>query len=218
MARLSVELQRFLFAEARPDRVKLSDILALAQERAFGFLFALIALPSALPVPATGYSIPFAVVIFILAIQLVAGSTRPWLPARLLNASLELETVQGLAKGGLPWLQRFEALARPRLTYVCASNIGQRAIGIFVALMAISMMIPIPGTNTLPAIGICVTGLGLIEDDGILTLVGLLICLLGATLTTLILLVGREAIRALVEFVRSGLGGGGGSEQLPADP
>ncbi len=210
MAKLSVELQRYLFAEERADRVKLSDILALAQERIFGFLFVLIALPSALPVPATGYSIPFAVVIFLLAAQLVAGSTRPWLPPRLLNASLQLETVQGFAKGGLPWLQRFESFARPRLSYVCASGIGQRVIGLAVALMAVSMMIPIPGTNTLPAIGIFVTGLGLVEDDGILALLGLVICLMGATLTTLILFVGKEAIEAAIEIIKGWLGGGDG--------
>ena len=218
MARLSVELQRFLFEEERPERVKLSDILALAQERIFGFLFVLIALPSALPVPAAGYSIPFAVVIFLLAAQLIAGSKRPWLPPRLLNGSLKLETVRGFAKGGLPWLRRFEAIARPRLTYVCASSVGQRVIGTAIALMAISMMIPIPGTNTLPAIGICVTGLGLVEDDGILALLGLLICLMGATLTALIIFLGKEAIEAAIEFIKGWLGSNGSEPPVsPAD-
>nr|WP_245894793.1 exopolysaccharide biosynthesis protein [Nostoc cycadae] len=35
-------------------------------------------------------------------------------------------------------------------------------IGIAIALMSISMMIPIPGTNILPAMGIFVTGFGLL--------------------------------------------------------
>ena len=218
MARLSAELQRFFFEEERQPQVKLNDVLALAQERIFGFLFVLIALPSALPVPAAGYSIPFAIVIFLLAAQLVAGSKRPWLPPRLLNASVKLEVAQGFAKGGIPWLKRFEAIARPRLKFVCMSGAGQRLIGIAIALMAISMLIPIPGTNTLPAIGIVLTGLGLVEDDGILALFGLVVCLAGATLTTLIIWFGKEAIEAAIGFVKAWFSGGGSPEVTPEIP
>ncbi|BBD57245.1 hypothetical protein NIES2109_00100 [Nostoc sp. HK-01] len=52
-------------------------------------------------------------------------------------------------------------------------------IGIAIALMSISMMIPIPGTNTLPAMGIFVTGFGLLEDDGAISLGGLVLSLMG---------------------------------------
>jgi len=56
-------------------------------------------------------------------------------------------------------------------------------IGGAIALMAASMMIPIPGTNTLPAIGVFVTGLGLLEDDGVIGLAGLALCSIAAILT-----------------------------------
>ena len=61
MARLSVELNRYFFEEDRSSDIKLIDILELAGERVFGFLFVILALPSALPVPAPGYSIPFGI-------------------------------------------------------------------------------------------------------------------------------------------------------------
>lgn len=80
MARLSNELQRFFFEEERPSQVKLADILLLAGERIFGFLFVILSLPSALPVPAPGYSVPFGILIFLLAMQLLVGSKSPWLP------------------------------------------------------------------------------------------------------------------------------------------
>ncbi|MEM9505132.1 MAG: exopolysaccharide biosynthesis protein, partial [Cyanobacteria bacterium P01_E01_bin.43] len=65
MARLSAELETFFFDESRNEQVTLADILALAGERTFGFLFVLLAFPSALPVPAPGYSIPFGIVMFL---------------------------------------------------------------------------------------------------------------------------------------------------------
>ena len=205
MAKLSVELNRYFFEEERTSKVTLAEILSLAGERTFGFLFVLISIPSALPLPAAGYSIPFAIVIFILAIQLVIGRHRPWLPAKIMNSSIELKIAQGFLKAAIPWLRRIEALTQPRLTYICTSLPGQIFIGIAIALMSISMMIPIPGTNTLPAIGIFVTGFGLLEDDGVISLVGLVLCLLGATLSISILVAVVWGGSSLLDVIREQL-------------
>ena len=118
MARLSAELHRFFFETEQPSTVTLVDILGIAQERVFGFLFVLLALPSALPVPAPGYSIPFGVVLFLLAMQLITGAQRPWVPRRFAKHPLQLQQVQGILRKGLPWLKRIEAITRPRYTPV----------------------------------------------------------------------------------------------------
>jgi hypothetical protein len=202
VSKLSVELQRHFFAEELAPQVTLANILDLAGERTFGFLFVLLALPSALPVPAPGYSTPFGILLFILAVQLIFGAKRPWFPQKWLNRPIELKTVQGFLKGGIPWLQKIELVSRPRLSYVCTSFPGRIIIGSTIALMAISMMIPIPGTNTLPAMGIFVTGFGLLDDDGAISLGGLVLCVMGATLTSLILIFGYEAVKGGIQFIR----------------
>ncbi len=106
MAKLSVELNRYFFAEARAEKVTLADILNLTEERIFGFLLAILSLPSALPVPAPGYSIPFGIAIFFLAIQLIIGRDCPWLPEKMLKGSMKLETVQKFVKMGTPWIRK----------------------------------------------------------------------------------------------------------------
>lgn len=201
MARLSTELNRYFFEEVSKSQVSLKEILTLAGERTFGFLFVVLALPSALPIPAPGYSTPFGIVMFLLAVQLVAGRTRPWMPEGWNHKQFDLVSVQKIVKAGTPWLRRLEAVSRPRLTPVCTSLVGRTVLGIAIALMSISMMIPIPGTNTLPAMGIFVTGFGLLDDDGIISLGGLVLCVLGGTLTTLILLFGYEAVKTGIEFM-----------------
>ncbi|MGM3309284.1 exopolysaccharide biosynthesis protein [Anabaena sp. WFMT] len=206
MAKLSNELQRYFFEEERPEKVTLADILLLAKERIFGFLLVILSLPSALPVPAPGYSTPFGVLIFLLAIQLIAGAKTPWLPPKMFNHPLQLSTVQGFLKAGLPWLRRIEAIARPRLSYVCTTLPGRITIGSAIALMAISMMIPIPGTNTLPAMGIFVTAFGLSEDDGAISLGGLVLCVMGAILTTSILFALMWGGSSLLDVIKTWLG------------
>ncbi|WP_036484817.1 exopolysaccharide biosynthesis protein [Myxosarcina sp. GI1] len=205
MAKLSVELNRYFFEEARGEKVSLGDIFALTEERIFGLLFVILALPSALPVPAPGYSIPFGIAMFFLAIQLILGRDRPWLPEKIIKGSMPLTTVQKFITKGTPWLRRIEALTTPRLTYICTSPGGKVLIGVAIALMSISMMIPIPGTNTLPAMGIFVTGLGLFEDDGIISLIGLLVCALGATLSISIFIAIIWGGSSLLDIIRESL-------------
>jgi len=207
MARLSKELQRYFFEEERPDDITLCDILELAGERTFGFLLVLLALPSALPIPAPGYSTPFGFVIFLLAVQLMAGSTRPWLPERVNRFAIALPKAQAFVKAGIPWLQRIEVLSRPRLTPLCTSRLGRILLGSIIALMACSMMLPIPLTNTLPAIGVFITGFGLLDDDGAISLAGLVICLLALTLTTSVLIFGVAVVKEAIGLLKQGMSG-----------
>jgi hypothetical protein len=201
MAKLSVELNRYFFErqEERPTQVTLAEILSLAGERVFGFLFIILSLPSALPIPAPGYSIPFGILMFLLAIQLISGAKLPWLPPKMLKGSMKLETVQNFLKKGLPWLQKIEAISKPRMTSICTSVLGRFVIGLAIALMSISMMIPIPLTNTAPALGIFVTAFGLQEDDGFITLAGLSLCVIAGTLSTLILIIAIQFITIAIE-------------------
>jgi len=205
MAKLSVELERYFFQEERQPEVTLVDILDLTEERIFGFLLVILSLPSALPLPAPGYSIPFGILLFILALQLILGRQNPWLPEKMRKGSMPLEKVQGVVKAGIPWLRRIEALTKPRMTYICTSLPGRVVIGVAIALMAIFMMIPVPGTNTLPAMGIFVTGFGLIEDDGSIALAGLIVCGLGATLSISILIAVIWGGSSLLDVIKGSL-------------
>lgn len=205
MARLSSELQRTFIDNEHPPHVTLQELLALAEERVFGVLFVLLALPSALPVPAPGYSVPFGIMIFLLAVQLITGSKQPWFPQKFTTHPIALSTVQGILKKALPWLKRIEAITRPRFLPICTSIPGRIVVGCILALMGISMMIPIPGTNTVPAIGIFVTGFGLLEDDGAISLGGLVISLFGAAITISILVAFIWGGSSLLELIKGWL-------------
>ena len=124
-----------------------------------------------------------------------------------MKGSIKLETVQKFLEKGLPWLRKLEALTHPRMTYICTSLPGRVVIGVAIALMSIFMMIPIPGTNTLPAIGIFVTAFGLEENDGFISLGGLVICLIAGSMSTLIIFLGKEVIEGIVDLIKWSLSG-----------
>lgn len=219
MAKLSAELQRYFLdapsltptpheTEAASvstpgSDVTLKELLTLGGERTFGFLFVLLSLPSALPVPAPGYSIPFGIVMLLLAVQLIIGRAQPWLPESWLDKGFARTKVAGFITKGLPWLQKIEAVSRPRLSIICTSPVGRLVLGVAIALMSTCMMIPIPGTNTLPAIGIFVIGFGLLDDDGAISLAGLTLCTLAVGLVASIVVLGAEVVDQGKDWVKS---------------
>jgi hypothetical protein len=187
MSRFSVDLKAFFFSDTTPERVRLEEVLRLGDERIFGFLLAVFAFPNALPIPHFGLSIPFGLVLAFFSVQLLLGKHRPWLPPRLNNVLVKRDRIRKFLNLGLPWIERLEAIAKPRYSTICTTVLGRLLIGSVSLIASSVMLIPIPGTNILPAIGLFVTGIGLLEDDGLVCLVGLGISLLSAGVGGLIL-------------------------------
>ncbi len=192
MARLSVELQRFFLSTNGPDEpdsrltVTSNEILEVTGERTFGFLFVLLSLPAALPIPAGGYGLFWGGVIFLLAIQLIAGAEQPWLPKTIRKRKFERKDFQNIVRKAMPGLQRIEVVSSPRLTPVCTSRLGRAAIGCAIALMALLILLPMfSAPHALPALGIFVTGFGLLNDDGAISLVGMVFCVIAALTSSL---------------------------------
>ncbi len=156
-----------------PDAaVTLGTVLDRISEKGFGLLLLCLALPSALPIPAPGYSTPFGVLIVLVAVQMVAGRQTVWLPEkarrRLLPGTFRLKMVAA-ASG---FLRKTEHLIRPRWPLFTGRN-ASRLLGLLVLLMGLLMILPIPLTNTAPAMVIFLIGVGLSQRDGLLCSLGL---------------------------------------------
>lgn len=193
---LTDELRKLLTREHSADGVTLGEVFGRIGDRGFGLLLLVLSLPSALPVPAPGYSTPFGILLFILALQMIYGRRTPWLPARAAGMRLKGRFVEGM----LSFLEKFfgkvEFLIKPRLRWV-GSRGGLVFLGLLVLIMAGLMILPIPLTNTAPAFVIFLIGVGLSEEDGVF-------CLLAAVLGVL-----ATAVYALVLylFFRFGIAG-----------
>jgi len=151
-------------------------------ERGFGFVLMILALPAALPIPAPGYATPFGMVLAILGLQLAKGRRTPWLPKRLSALPLRYSIVAFSVRNARIPLRFAEWLVRPRLQAL-SNNPGIRfGTGLGVFVLALMMCIPVPLTNTAPSFVIFILAAGLIEEDGLVLLVGLLLAPLAATL------------------------------------
>ena len=173
------ETLQSILDEERTQGLSIGEIVDTVEDKGFGLLFILLALPSAIPLPAVGYSTPFGICIAIIAIQMLIGRTKVGLPGRLRKIRLPLKFTQKMSHFSLLLLKKIEWFIKPRFFWI-HTKAGHAALSIAVLIMAFFMMIPFPGTNTLPAISIFVIGVGIAEEDGLIAIAATLLSIIAA--------------------------------------
>lgn len=159
-----------LAEDAESDSVTLDWILGQLHERAFGLFLLVLALPCCIPFL---YGIPqiVALPLMFVSAQILFGRTSPWLPGRLGARKVSKASLQSLAERAKPWLEKVEAISRPRLGLLTRPPID-RIFGVALVLFSASILVPLPGTNTVPGIAVVIVAMGLLQRDGILVLGG----------------------------------------------
>ena len=155
---------------AGPDGALIGDIVDQLDERAFGLLILLFAIPCL--VPGLPGAQVIAIPIFLLALQMALGSQEVWLPKRALEARVKsawIESIADFADKRLRWTTVF---SKPRLTFL-ASGLVERLVGAICAVASVTIMLPI--TNTIPSLAITLIAVGLLQTDGLFTLAGSLL-------------------------------------------
>ncbi|MGB0409364.1 MAG: exopolysaccharide biosynthesis protein [Opitutales bacterium] len=180
-------------------------------EKGFGLLLIVLSLPSALPVPAPGYSTPFGIVIGLIALQMMLGRQTLWIPEKLKRVRIKPSVAQTMLGAAVRFLKKIECFIRPRQRWI-RSYPGQAGLALVVLIMACLMMLPIPLTNTLPAMVIFLIAIGLSEEDGLLATgafgIGLLAVLLYSGIIYVLLTQGPEAIDGIRDWIKARLGMG----------
>ena len=170
--RFSQDLRRLAqqFAN-RPAR--LSEILDATRGRGFYLLLVLIGLPFLTPIPLPGFSAPFGLLVVLIGARLAFGQ-QPWLPETLLRRRLParfIARVLAVASRVVRWL---EVLLRPRLRFLHEQWIYRRIAGTLIMLSGLLLVLPlpIPLTNSLPALTVVLLAAGATERDGLFFLAG----------------------------------------------
>lgn len=163
------------------DRLTVGDIVAVLRDRAFALLVVLLGLPNCLPMPPP---IPLVcgLLLLLVAVQIAAGMSAPWLPRRLLGRSIARQDVERAVRRAVPVLQRLERWSRPRMR-VFESALGMRGMGLALLTLAMALIVAAPIIGQIPlGLAVCLVGLGLVERDGVVVIAGLVIGAIGVAL------------------------------------
>ena len=185
MAHKRVSLVLRAVIETAPgDTISVREIIEAFGERAFGFVIILFSLPNCIPAP-PGMNSVFGLPVLLFAVQLALGFKKPWLPRRILDKRFRVATFRRIIDVAEPRLQRVEKILRPRHTALFGPR-GDRLIGFFAVILALCVIVPLPGTNWVPSIALVILSMAIMQEDGLVLGFGILAGLAGIAYTVIL--------------------------------
>jgi hypothetical protein len=155
----------------------LGSLIDLVEEKSFAILFVLLLGVPALPLPTGGATHVFEVIAMLLALELIAGRDKIWLPERWCRLQLAGDKQQRFITGLMKLIRRLERLSRPRLRFLFDHRLSNIVFGLLVIALSAGAFLapPFTGLDTLPALGGVVISLGVLLEDVLFVLAGGLI-------------------------------------------
>lgn len=179
------------------ERVSLGDIEAALGDRGFGLMIFVFTLPTLIPGIAMLAAIPLA----FLAIQLMLGKSKPWLPRAILQRSAAKADFQRIAGWLMPHLLRAERVLKPRLNYF-ATSYAERLIGLVCLVLILLLPLPWPFGNLMLAVPLILLALALIERDGLFALAGFVLATIsGGFLIGVTWVTARESLQFALKYL-----------------
>ncbi len=151
--------------------VTVGEIMERVAERSFGLLLFVVALPTLVPILPPGASSVVGVLYISLSLQMLMGLKQPWMPARIRRYRLSPKVVASLQKRGVALMEKLERVSRPRWSFA-SHPLALRALALPVLAMGLILLLPVPFMNTAPAFSILIIGLGLLNRDGLMIIIG----------------------------------------------
>ena len=191
--RVSDQLDRWIAGDQPKTLGGLIDVFG---EGSFAIIFVLLMAVPALPLPTGGVTHVFEVITMLLALELIVGRRKVWLPERWRGLELAGTGRERFIATLLKRIRGLERFSRPRGRRLFGHRLSGSAFGLVVLGLSLAAFLapPFSGLDTLPSVGVVVLALGYLLTDIALTAVGLVI---GAAGIVTVVFLGSVAVNAV---------------------
>ena len=181
----------------KDGKTKISELMEDFHENGILLSMIFFALPVAVPLPyPPGFTTLMGLPLIILSIQMLIGSKQVRLPSKINNYEIKNSTLKKISDKVVPIVIKSEQYIKPR--YAFASSVYcEQFIGFICLIASIAVAFPIPFTNAIPAQGITIMALGLLNRDGVVIIVGFFVTLVGVLIATSVLIASWVAMKYL---------------------
>jgi hypothetical protein len=186
------------------DHITLDEMRILMGQDGLLLLVVFLSLVFMVPVQLPGMGGVFGFVIGLIAISRLRGRTL-WLPKRIANHVMPAEKVRETLRKSSVWLARLQYLSKPhRMNWLAGPGLADffnSCTLVFGALMLIAPIILVPLSNTLPALGVLLITIGLLQRDGLCILYGHLANIATIAYFTALYIGGHEAFDQIMRWL-----------------
>jgi hypothetical protein len=163
-----------LLKEAKAPSLSFREVLrVVSPKKGRAFILLMLSLPFCLPVQIPGLSTPFGIVIAFVGLRFIFGK-HVWIPKKILEKRLSASLVKKILRKALFAIEKIKKFVHPRIDWMCHSSFmkGLHGVSVFLLGMVLALPLPIPFTNLIVAWPIFLIAFGLLEDDGLVVLIG----------------------------------------------
>lgn len=192
---LSLPILRTSRNQYRAGTLTLGNLLSALGESSFGWAIVVFSLLTLLPLP-PGSSIITALPLLVTTGQMMLGHPHVKLPRPLARLRLDPLKVRRTVLRLRPVTRRLERVLTPRYTALFARR-NERSLGLLMFVVSFALFLPVPFSGWFPAISLFIAGVGLVERDGLVSTVGLMLGGASVMLTATIMIslaVGADAM------------------------
>jgi hypothetical protein len=183
------------------SQTTIAELMADFQDN--GILLAMIffALPIAVPLPyPPGFTTVVGVPLMILSYQLLIGSGTVKLPQKINEYKIKNSMLNTISNKMVPIVEYVEKYVKPRYGFA-KSVYCEQLIGFISLIASIAIAIPLPFTNSIPALGISIMCLGQLNRDGLVIGAGIVISFIGTAIASAVVFGGLALIKSLSNFI-----------------
>ncbi len=164
--------------EAKPF-ITIEQLIQALSGKGRSLIAAFLSIPFCQPLQIPGLSTPFGVVITFFGLRMMFGK-EIWLPKKILNRTINTQTLKKITDRVIAILDKTKRFIHPRLHFMYQTKAMEKVNGALICILGIllALPLPVPLTNLTSAWSIFLISLGMIENDGLLILLGFICTLL----------------------------------------
>lgn len=189
-----------LFGGDRSTVLTLNEFLEGLEGRSYAFAVLALNVPNVVPSGIPWLSTITGVPMLLLLIQFFAGRPVPRLPSFAGRRGLSREKLQNFLARARRHIRWLEATVHARQEW-WVNGLPRRLLLAAWVFDVVILALPIPFDNFFPALAIVFFCFALIEDDGIMAILGWVMTLVTLGWTVFLLIVGHAAFKAIVGAV-----------------
>jgi hypothetical protein len=177
-------LVRAAHSGATDGRVSFGDLMTQLGQRSFGWSILLFSVVNLLPLP-LGANILTSIPLILLSAQMATGATHLRLPEFVTERPFDRRAFQRTVLRLRPVFRPVERILRPRSLWLFEPE-SERFVGFVMLAISLALFAPVPFSGWFPAISLLIAGVGLIERDGAVVLIGLGLGLVSIVITLVV--------------------------------
>jgi hypothetical protein len=193
-----------LFAGDRQSVLTLDEFLGGLHGRSYAFAIAALNIPNCIPTGIPWLSTITGLPMVFLLVQFIVGREVPTLPAFVGRRGIHRGKLQRFLNSARRTIRWLENTVHARHEW-WVNGMPRRALLLAWSASIVLLTLPVPFDNLLPAWTILFFCLALIEDDGVMAMLGWLFTALTTAWTIFLLMIGHAAVMAAVATIKHAL-------------